>query len=47
MANFTLNWSLSRIIRLDIPDHVDPQFRFMLTPCSGDVDPLRGVFSVG
>ncbi len=20
--------------QLEIPDHVDPQFRFMLTPCS-------------
>jgi hypothetical protein len=24
---------------LEIPDHVDPPFRIILTPCSGDVDP--------
>ncbi len=25
--------------QMEIPAYVDPQFRFKLTPCSGDVDP--------
>ena len=25
--------------KMEIPDHVDPPFRFMLTHHSGDVDP--------
>ena len=28
---------------MEIPDHVDPPFRFMLTHHSGDVDPPRYV----
>ena len=31
--------------QLEIPDHVDPRFRYMLTPNSGDVDPQGRVFA--